>query len=107
MASIRTRIHWVDWKTNFDVDSLGRDIAELSNGTVHLYEVATGGEDTVFVLADGELTQEQADEAFHADADGCPDDLIRERPSPNVGLGRSLCVYGVRVSVRPTVRVQK
>lgn len=72
MATIRTRIHWVDWRCNFDVDSLGQDIAELSNGTLHLYKVDTGGEDTVFVLADGKLTQEQANEAFYADADGAP-----------------------------------
>jgi hypothetical protein len=61
---INARIVTWDWKEQVDFDELRRVIAELSGGQVHMAEVDTDSDQFAWVLADGPITSEQANEIY-------------------------------------------
>jgi len=50
-----------DWKQQPDMEQLARIVCEISGGTVFIREIETGGDFCMIVVADHEVTDEEAE----------------------------------------------
>ncbi len=53
-----------DWKEQIDIDHLGRILAALTDGRLHVSEPETHMDSRAIVISTAPLNQEQADEVF-------------------------------------------
>lgn len=56
-----------DCREQPDLEELGRILAEVSGGRIHLHQVGTGCDQYGIVVADRELTAAEVDQAWGAD----------------------------------------